>query len=543
MATLYPGGNDTFTEPSLPEETPLSSAGSSNPARNHVESHRDLGDAVEAIQANASIKTHNHDGTDSRTGGPKLAQANTHQSADTDSAPTAIHHTLGTGANQAAPGNHNHDYNTLIGAPFKICTSSTRPGDAVVGMMIYETDTKTFRQWDLHANNVVVTGLNSLDDFPTTFTDAQGRVAMNPAHWEQWYDDDPEDYDHGAMGVAAPGTLSWVDQGSDSNRCIARRINPADMVTQTDDQVITWKTGSIAVENTLPGTEEASNDYYLRMSSDKQSYLRLQVGHGWIRVYYTTTGIGGELELGRLNNVDTAVTNTEFQAQVIGRTITIYRVGELLGTIRDTRSVTAKGANNRGWGVGMLSGDRFLGQTTPGSVDWVRIQDVRYYASVNRWSLLPIGAMPVCRLRQGRAQQISHTGTILEFETEVEDNFNFFNAASSRTSVVVSEPGRYDVIATVQWDPNIVPDQAHAVIMLNGQETYIKDSKFLRGNGFDPGFSQTLAITGSLWLADGDVLQVKAKYSASSGIINSILSFFDGPSKVDSRFELIFRGP
>lgn len=38
----------------------------------------------------------------------KLAQANTHETADTDSGPTALHHTLGTGANQAAAGNHTH---------------------------------------------------------------------------------------------------------------------------------------------------------------------------------------------------------------------------------------------------------------------------------------------------------------------------------------------------------------------------------------------------------------------------------------------------
>lgn len=39
----------------------------------------------------------------------KLAQSNTHESPDTDTAPTALHHTLGTGANQAAAGNHTHD--------------------------------------------------------------------------------------------------------------------------------------------------------------------------------------------------------------------------------------------------------------------------------------------------------------------------------------------------------------------------------------------------------------------------------------------------
>ena len=37
-----------------------------------------------------------------------LSQANSHASADTDTATTAIHHTLGTGANQAAAGNHTH---------------------------------------------------------------------------------------------------------------------------------------------------------------------------------------------------------------------------------------------------------------------------------------------------------------------------------------------------------------------------------------------------------------------------------------------------
>lgn len=32
-----------------------------------------------------------------------------HTNADTDGSPKAIHHTLGSGANQAAPGNHSHD--------------------------------------------------------------------------------------------------------------------------------------------------------------------------------------------------------------------------------------------------------------------------------------------------------------------------------------------------------------------------------------------------------------------------------------------------
>jgi hypothetical protein len=48
---------------------------------------------------------HTHAGT---TNGSKLAQANTHESADTDSATSSLHHTIGTTATTAAAGNHAH---------------------------------------------------------------------------------------------------------------------------------------------------------------------------------------------------------------------------------------------------------------------------------------------------------------------------------------------------------------------------------------------------------------------------------------------------
>lgn len=50
---------------------------------------------------------HDHSGATGH--GPVLAQANTHGSPDTDSSPTALHHTIGSGANQAAAGNHQHE--------------------------------------------------------------------------------------------------------------------------------------------------------------------------------------------------------------------------------------------------------------------------------------------------------------------------------------------------------------------------------------------------------------------------------------------------
>ena len=103
MATNFPTGTDVFNVPSSPGSTALSAAGTGS--RNHVQHHRDLGDTIEAMEAEATLAIHSHDGTTARHGN-KLLQANTHQSPDTDTAAGSIHHTLGHGANQAAPGNH-----------------------------------------------------------------------------------------------------------------------------------------------------------------------------------------------------------------------------------------------------------------------------------------------------------------------------------------------------------------------------------------------------------------------------------------------------
>lgn len=151
MGSVYPGSppgsaTDVFTVPTAPEGTPLSEAGTGT--RNLTESVQDLGLAVEGLEAGAAYRTHDHSGDATSTvKGSKLAQANTHQSPDTDTAPTSLHHTLGTGANQAAPGNHNHNYYNLLGIPLYICTTLTRPPSPTLGQVIIETDTNTWRMW------------------------------------------------------------------------------------------------------------------------------------------------------------------------------------------------------------------------------------------------------------------------------------------------------------------------------------------------------------------------------------------------------------
>ena len=145
MGIVYPGAIDSFSVPSLPEETSLSAAGKNN-NRNHTQLHDDINKAVVALETNAVLTSHDHSGTDSRTGGVKLIQGNTHEDADTDSSALAIHHTLGYGAYQAAPGNHTHSVAT-VSQNYQVCTSVSRP-TPWLGMMIFETDTNQLTsQW------------------------------------------------------------------------------------------------------------------------------------------------------------------------------------------------------------------------------------------------------------------------------------------------------------------------------------------------------------------------------------------------------------
>lgn len=147
MPTAFPGANDTFVSPSSPETTPLGSAGSGN--YNHAESHQNMGDSIEAMQEEFTLKAHDHSGVAGPGGRKtnKLKQANTHEEPDTDAGPTSIHHTLGTGANQAARGNHTHTQADISGLAHYVCTSTTRPAQPTHGMQIFETDTNQIRVW------------------------------------------------------------------------------------------------------------------------------------------------------------------------------------------------------------------------------------------------------------------------------------------------------------------------------------------------------------------------------------------------------------
>lgn len=554
MPTNYPNGLDEFIEPLSPETTPLSQAGTGN--YNHIQSHTNMGDAIEALQANATLATHDHSGDPGagadRVRGYKLQQANTHEGCDVDSSPAAIHHTIGPGPNQAAAGNHTHDFNSLINLPYRLCTSTTRPTGVPVGTMIYESDTNRVRVWSqFKANNVAITGINSSDNFVRTSSANMG------ADWTQVYTPGSA----GVMATPDGQNLSWIDSGGDPARCIARRTKATDMHTMTDNQVITWKTGGEAQEHYSPffGATSPSNDFYFRMSDDMLSYLRLsssynQWGKGSLVLWGTKNGPGSEQQIGSMS-ADTDQTDTYWIAELVGDTLSVSYGPTLTGSavpvgkIIDKNGVANKGASYRGWGVGMVAGNRqgldviAHGQVTPANIDGVIIADAVYYTGAALWQLMPVASIPIVRLRQSMAQQILDDGTYIQWGEELEDSFDYFNPTSP-SSINIADPGLYHLDVGIQWNSRGTPENGTIIACINGVETDLRNSGYQKiGNASaDSGFSQTLALSGKIRLAANDVLSIKVKHS-SSGFITQILSFFDRPSKVNSRMDLIYVSP
>jgi len=538
MGITYPASVDAFPVPALPEVTSLSSPGTAN--RAHTDHHRDLGLGLVAVMTHAALKTHAHLG--GADGTAKLPQIATHEAVDTDVSALALHHTLGKGEFQAAHGNHVHDYygTEILNAPFKLCTSSSRPANPHLGLMIYETDTNRVRVWSQFDNNVTITGFDYTDNFERTVANDLG------ADYEITYVSGTSPA-NGTMAIANGHEVKWKDAGNAGMRAIARNINPTNMHTETTNQAFTWTTGDTLIEEAIWFTWPSFNDVYLRMSDDKQEYLRFKYGVRQIEAYYSKTGFSGEVRLGEIKSRN-AIRNMPMQIVLNDYSFEFYQMGGYLGTIIDVNEESANDpAVNLGWALGMQTGYRVGGQTSPASVDSVRIQDVSRLATSPRWTLLPAASIPYCRLRQTVAQRINPTGSFLEWgangsATIIEDNFGYYDANLSLTELFIREPGLYHIDTAIQWNPSVVGDNAQVVLCLNGIETSIRNHQWMRGNGFNPNFSQSVAVSGKLRFAANDRLSVKVKYNSGSGLNAWFSSFLDNNSRIMSRIDVSFDG-
>jgi hypothetical protein len=517
MGSNYPAGFDLFTEPGLPEETPLSQTGGGN--KNHFQHHRDLGDSIEAIQHNAAQLTHDHSGGDGDFDTDKLEQANTHEDADTDDSDDAIHHTIGTGPHQVAAGSHTHDYNSsaIYNKPLIICTTTTRPSDPTLGLLIWEKDTNTMRVWSSFPGNTLVPGYNYVDAFSRVSPTDLG------ANYAQSYviGNSPA---NGSMATPVSGSMRWVEGSNNKCRCISRCIDPTGSTTVSDDMSITFTTGPIALEDE-PFKESPSDDFYLRMSADGQSYVRLAIDVDSADFYWTTTGFANEKRLGGAP-AGTWGQGIDWEAKVVGREFYLYRGGVNILKAIDSQNVTRKGAANKGWALGMTATQGFTGQLHPGAIDNVIVKDLPMYTSQPIWQLLPVGATPYVRAETHIGQQISVGNPVAAFfDAIIEDVFAFLghgrigtitNVAPA-TDIIITETGHYDVHASIPWDPfTSGMDRGMVGFTVNGADIGRKNWEFIRGNQYSPGFAQTNEIFIHWHFAAGDVLRVVAAHNAQT---------------------------
>lgn len=200
-------------------------------------------------------------------------------------------------------------------------------------------------------------------------------------------------------------------------------------------------------------------------------------------------------------------------------------------------------------GVTWLTGPTSSRPTSPldGTVYYDTTNNtVRVYNTLRgtkRWILLPMGVVPVVRARQNQARTISQNGTAMvwDINDEQQDPFALFNQGSS--AITIREPGLYNIVAAMQWNESSVPDTGYAWIKAGGQDTAIREARFLRGNGLQPGFSQTLSVSGYLRITTQTDIALWVKYNGSQSVIGSILTAIDPASQVQSRIDVTYVSP
>jgi hypothetical protein len=557
MAIEYPtSGIDTFNTPSEPEGTPLSEAGSST--RNHDENHEDLGLAVMALETNAAPITHDHSGTDPSGLGlwptEKLPQVNTHQNPDTDLAQASIHHTLGPSGLQAAPGNHTHYYNQILLDPYIICTSTTRPSQPFLGMIIFETDTNTMRLWAEFPTNPTATGVIGSDNFNRV-----GTFDLDTTFWEPHYLIAPTGFGYYHIWPWVSGfffgppytpyfySAWWAPFGNEFNWTFHRRVHPDDYHTDSDDQEFTcvWGDHPFDVDLHYDGENydnDPCNDQYFRCSDDGTQYVRASLHRHYIVVFYTLGGRSEEISLGQFDIPDWEPRIT-WTLQALDWGFYFFRNGVQCGSIFDNLRAHRKDSDHRGWGFGCGVPGHTGGQYRPPDVINCAIKDNTSYSAVARWGLLPVASVPILVAEANIQQQIQiiiRSRCIFGFIREDWFQESFFQ--ESETDMTIAEPGVYHVHASICWDPQRTYQTHSAIhVTVNGQDINRVVWNQILGQNVVPGYSQTQEINFWWRFNAGDIVRVECEHN---GLIPCWL-WYDptDPSGQQSHVELVFHSP
>lgn len=481
----------------------------------------------------------------------RLGQANTHEFPDTDLYPTSLHHTIGRGPFQAAAGNHAHDYNgpSIFNQPYLVVTSTSRPLNPFPGLVIWETDTNCARVWSSFEDNTLVSGL----DYEYLFNSGNSATQLDPTIFRQTYPVGVPGYD-GAMGAPLAGDCVWYEGGNTACRCIAQAVVEGASTFSSDKQEIQFVTGGYGQGtfgaggkgsgSKLTGPQGTpTNDAYLRMSEDGQSYVRYAVCAGYVVISYTVSGPANEVVLGSIA-ATTGNTGTTWLCTAIGNTYSIYSNGQAILSSVDYNNVINSGVNYRGWGIGMQACVGEGAQYNPNSVASVLVIDEPTYTTELTWQLLNWGAVPHLRASANFEQEVYVTTEILlfivilffviEWDWQVE---HFMNPEVSQSDITIQEAGHYSIHAAVAWNPGYASfDHSMVGITVNGQDVGINNWQF----GAPNGFGQTQDASGSYRFAKGDVVRVVA---ANNSSIPTYTYYSTGPFSQACYVELDFIGP
>lgn len=445
----------------------------------------------------------------------QLAQVNTHQDVDTDLAITSIHHTVGTGPTQAAAGNHAHDYNgaSIFNKPMAICTSTTRPIDPVVGMLIFEQDTNCARVWSEFSGNTLGVGVNYTYAFNSANTPSQ----LNPSLFTQLVVQGTTPAD-GMMGAPSAGDCIWQRGANATCQIVYQAAMASAATTNTDDQIITFTTGKNIIQ-TAQGYGSPSNDAYLRMSADGQTYVRFSVQESGVGIYFSSAGEVAEQGLGG-TKTPYSTANTTWVAKAIGDTYVLYRNGVQVLAVVDYNNLVQIGEDFRGWAIGMVATQGTSAQRLPNDVTSVQIQDNVYHVEALDWQLLNWAAVPHIRVEARFAQTVVRgpKGNVIGYDTVISDWTidPFTNLDVDGSAFTVTEAGHYNVHLSIPWDPAYHGfDQSALGISVNGQDVGRKTVTYMLGNSVAPGFPQTNELFFTYYFAQGDVVRVWAQHNAA----------------------------
>lgn len=358
---------------------------------------------------------------------------------------------------------------------------------------------------------------------------------------------------NGSLATPTSGVAQWIVGQNIASRCIAVPLTSGDIHTLSNDQDFQFTTGT-PMPNVATGWGQTPTvDIYARRSDDGQSYVRLALGSPGAWLFYTTSGPDNEIQLG-FSATGTGTPNIAWEFKVVNDTFILYRGSIQVMSIVDEQNLTEVGSGYRGWAWGMSSVQAQIssnGQIPPCTVTSLSVNDLPIYTTTQIWQLLNTGAIPRVRAETHVGQQIA-VNTIVDafFDTILEDAWNCFGRGSisnqttiaQTTDVVLPESGHYTVSASVPWDPTYYGfDHAQLGFTVNGQDIGRNTLQFLRGNGYAPGFAQTLNVSTELQFAAGDVLRVVVSHNANS----TSWLYYNGvsPNKQCVWLDLKFNGP